>query len=129
MPHFLQFVALALRGAAVFTTIRSSRRSTNYRVNPNRQLAASKDQTDTLRRGIMRQPLNSTFHIAAVLASALPILGLLAYERTLAEVTPPAALAAAPASSVQVLSPIIVTAKRIGGAEARLQDKASATGA
>lgn len=77
----------------------------------------------------MRQPLNITFHIAAVLASALPILGLLAYERTLAEVTPPAALAAAQASSVQVLSPIIVTAKRIGGAEARLQDKASATGA
>ena len=77
----------------------------------------------------MRQPLNITFHVAAVLASALPMLGLLAYGHSLAEVTPPTALATTQASSVRVLSPIVVTAKRIGGAEARLQDKTLARGA
>jgi hypothetical protein len=76
----------------------------------------------------MRQPLSITFHIAVVLASALPMLGLLAYAHS-AEVTPPAALATTQASAVQVLSPIVVTAKRSGAAEARLQDKAPATGA
>ena len=77
----------------------------------------------------MRQPLNITFHVAAVLASALPMLGLFTYAHSLAEVTPPAALVMTQASSVQVLSPIVVTAKRTGAAEARFQDKALATGA
>jgi hypothetical protein len=77
----------------------------------------------------MRQPSNIIFHIAAALVSALPMLGLLAYGHSLTEVTPPAALATTQASAVRVLSPIVVTAKRTSGAEARLQDKALATGA
>jgi len=77
----------------------------------------------------MRQPLNITFHIAAVLASALPMLGLVAYGHSLTEVTPPAALAITQASSVRVLSPIVVTGRRTGPAEARLQDKTLAAGA
>jgi len=81
------------------------------------------------KESVIGQTVNITFRIAAVLASALPMAGLLAYGHSLAEVTPPAALAVTQASPVRVLSPIVVTAKRTGGAEARLQDEAPAAGA
>ena len=76
----------------------------------------------------MSQSLSISLRVTAALASVIPVLALVAYTRSLAEVAP-AMPAQAEATVVQRLSPIVVTAKRAGGKEAKVPAKASTAGA
>ena len=77
----------------------------------------------------MSQSLSISLRVTAALASVIPVLALIAYTRSLTEVAPPAMPAQAEATVVQRLSPIVVTAKRTGGREAKAPAKASTAGA